>query len=102
MPGRGSMMRPTINEESDCLPNFPRRSDLERDGVELLVVQLNKANIKPVILYVYYRPPSSSSDGLSLLNYSLHSNPESSCIALVGDFNITSNSWSDNDSTPIS
>ena len=40
------MMRPNINEESDCLPNFPRRSDLERDGVELLVVQLNKANIK--------------------------------------------------------
>ena len=79
-----------------------RRIDLERDGVELLVVQLNKTNIKPVILYVYYRPPSSSSDGLSLLNNSLLSNPESSYIVLVGDFNIPSISWSDNDSTPIS
>jgi hypothetical protein len=55
-----------------------------------------------MILYVYYRPPSSSSDGLSLLNNSLPSNPESSCIVLVGDFNIPSISWSDNDSTPIS
>ena len=79
-----------------------RRSDLERDGVELLVVQFNKTNIKPVILYVYYRPPSSSSDGLSLLNNSLLSNPQSSCIVLVGDFNIPSISWWDNDSTPIS
>jgi hypothetical protein len=33
---------------------------------------------------------------------SLLSNPESSCIVLVGDFNIPSISWSDNDSTPIS
>ena len=78
-----------------------RRSDLERDGVELLVVQLNKANIKPVILYVHY-PPSSSSDGPSTPNNSLLSNPESSCIVLVGDPNIPPISWSDNDSTPIS
>jgi hypothetical protein len=73
-----------------------RRSDLERDGVELLVVHFNKTNIKPVILYVYYRAPSSSSDGLSLLNNSLLSNPESSCIVLVCDFNIASISWWDN------
>ena len=66
-----------------------RRGDLERDGVELVVAQINKANNKPVILYVYYRPPRSSSDGLNLLNNSLLSNPESSCIVLVGDFNIT-------------
>ena len=78
-----------------------RRGDLERDGVELVVAQINKANSKPVILYVYYRPPGSSSDGLNLLNNSLLSNPESSCIVLVGDFNIPSISWSDNDSTYI-
>ncbi|CAB4014464.1 Hypothetical predicted protein, partial [Paramuricea clavata] len=35
----------------------------------------------------------SSPDGL---------NPESRCIVIVGDFNIPSISWSDNDSTPIS
>ncbi len=78
-----------------------RRGDLERDGVELVVAQINKANNKPVILYVYYHPPGSSSDGLNLLNNSLLSNPESSCIVLVGDFNIPSISWSDNDSTYI-
>ncbi len=48
---------------------------------------------------MYYRPPGSSSDGLNLLNNSLLSNPESSSIVLVGDFNIPSISWSDNDST---
>ena len=78
-----------------------RRGDLKRDGVELVVAQINKANNKPVILYVYYRPPGSSSDGLNLLSNSLLSNPESSCIVLVGDFNIPSISWSDNNSTYI-
>ena len=95
--------------DSELLPGFAiavkeglqvtRRGDLERDGIELLVVQINKANNKPGILYVYYRPPGSSSDGLNLLNNSLLSNPESSCIVLVGDFNIPSISWSDNHST---
>ena len=66
------------------------------------VVQLSKANNEPVILYVYYRPPNSSPDaGLSLLNNSIASNPESCCIILVGDFNIPSISWSDSPSTPI-
>lgn len=79
-----------------------RRCDLERDGIELAVVQLSKANNEPVILYVYYRPPNSSPDaGLSLLNNSIASNPESCCIILVGDFNIPSISWSDSPSTPI-
>lgn len=79
-----------------------RRDDLERDRVELVVVQLNKANIKPVILYVYYRPPGSGpADDLRLLNNSLISNPETSCIVLVGDFNIPSISWSENDSARI-
>ena len=79
-----------------------RRCDLERDGIELAVVQLNKANNEPVILYVYYRPPNSSPDaGLSLLNNSIASNSESCCIILVGDVNIPSISWSDSPSTPI-
>ncbi|CAB4007297.1 Hypothetical predicted protein [Paramuricea clavata] len=69
---------------------------------ELLPVQLNKANNEPVILYVYYHPPNSSPDaGLSLLDNSIASNPESCCIILVGDFNIPSISWSDSPSTPI-
>ena len=54
-----------------------RRFDLERVGVELIVIQLSKANNKPVIIYVYYCPPGSCSDGLLLLNNSLLSNQES-------------------------
>jgi hypothetical protein len=80
-----------------------RHCDLERDGTELAVVQLSKANNEPVILYVFYRPPNSSPDtGLSLLNNSIASNPESCCLTLVGDFNIPSISWSDSPSTHIS
>ena len=78
-----------------------RRFDLERVGVELIVIQLSKANNKPVIIYVYYRPPGFCSDGLILLNNSLLSNQESNCIVLVGDFNLPSISWSDNHSTPV-
>ena len=60
----------------------------------------SEANNKPVILCVFYHPPGSSSHDLELLNSSLHSNPGSSCIVLVGDFNIPSIMWSDTSSTP--
>ena len=33
--------------------------DFEIDDVEVLVVQLSKANNKPAILYVFYHPPGS-------------------------------------------
>ncbi|XP_028413970.1 uncharacterized protein LOC114536830 [Dendronephthya gigantea] len=76
-----------------------RRCDLERDDAEFVVVQLNKANNSSVILYTYYRPPQSRSDSLKLLNESLLQNPESSCIVLVGDFNLPNISWPDDQST---
>ena len=81
-----------------------RRCDLERDGAEFVVVQINKVNNSSVILYTYYRPPQTYSDSLKLLNNSLLSNPESSCIVLIGDFNLPNYiSWPDNQSTiPIS
>ena len=78
----------------ECL-DVTRRTDLKIDGVEVLVVQLSKAHNKPVILYVFYHPPGSSSHDLEILNSSLLSNPESSCIVLVGDFNIASIMWLD-------
>ena len=82
----------------ECL-DVTRRTDLEIDGVEVLVVQLSKANNKPVILRVFYHLPGLSSHDLELLNSSLLSNPESSCIVLVGDFNIM---WSDTTSSILS
>ena len=79
-----------------------RRCDLERDGAEFVVVQLNKVNNSSVILYTYYRPPQTCSDSLQLLSNSLLSNPESSRIVSIGDFNLPYISWADNQSrTPI-
>ena len=76
-----------------------RRCDLERDGAEFVVVQINKVYNSSVILYTYYRPPQTYSDSLKLLNNSLLSNPESSCIVLISDFNLPYISWPDNQST---
>ncbi len=56
-------------------------------------------NNSSVILYTYYRPPQTYSDSLKLLNNSLLSNPESSCIVLIGDFYLPYISWPDNQST---
>ena len=79
-----------------------RRCDLERDGAEFVVVHFNKVNTSSVILYTYYRPPQYYSDSLKLLNNSLLSNPECSCIVLVGDFNLPYISWLDSQSiTPV-
>ena len=64
-----------------------------------MVVQFNKVNTSSVILYTYYRPPQYYSDSLKLLNNSLLSNPECSCIVLVGDFNLPYISWLDSQST---
>ena len=50
---------------------------------------------------MYYRPPQTCSDSLKLLNNSLLSNPESSCIVLIGDFNLPYISWADNQSRTI-
>ena len=43
-----------------------------------------QGHFKPVILYVYYRPPGlGSANDLSLLKNSLTSNPETSCIVFI-------------------
>ena len=61
----------------------------------------SEANNKPVILYVFYHPLGSLSHDLELLNSPLLSNPESSCIVLVDDFNIPSIMWSDTSPSPV-
>ena len=42
-----------------------RRCDLERDGAEFVVVQLNKVNNSSVILSTYYRPPQCCLDSVN-------------------------------------
>ena len=71
-----------------------RRTDLEGNNVELVVVELFKANHQSVILYTFYRPPRSTLDSIQQLNSSLDNIPESSCMILIGDFNLPPIDWS--------
>lgn len=40
--------------------NFRRRTSLESDHLELLVLEVNKPNSKPFLVYCWYRPPHPS------------------------------------------
>ena len=71
-----------------------RRSDLERNNAELVVVELFKANNQPIFLYTFYHPPSSTTDCIQQLNSSLDDIPEASRIILIGDFNLPAIDWS--------
>ena len=77
-----------------------RRMDLEREDMELVVVEFTTQCNKTTILYTFYRPPNSYSDVIQHLNTSLQSNPESSNIILIGDFNLPAFDWSLNQQTP--
>ena len=69
-----------------------RRTDLEKNNVELAVVQHFKANNQSIILYTFHRP-SFTLDPIQQLNSSLDNIPESSCIILIGDFNLPAVHW---------
>ncbi|CAB3979946.1 Hypothetical predicted protein [Paramuricea clavata] len=75
------------------------QQDLERDNVELAVVELIKDNNKSVILYTVYHPKPGPED-LHKLNLSLQGTPESVCVVVVGDFNLPSLTWSPDESAP--
>ena len=70
-----------------------RRPNLERKEIELVVVELNSTNSKPVTIYTFYRPPNSGPEVFDHLNSSLQDTVESSCIILVGDFNLPALDW---------
>jgi hypothetical protein len=78
-----------------------RRQDLEKDGTELVVVELFKSNSKSVILYTFYRPPDSTPDVLHELNSALQDTTESCQIILVGDFNLPAIDWTIDPNAPI-
>ena len=42
--------------------NFQVRSDLNKDDIEFLTVEINKDKIKPFLISTWYRPPNSSID----------------------------------------
>ena len=78
-----------------------RRHNLEPENTEIVAIELIKSNSKPIVLYTFYRPPNSMPDVLQSLNNSLQSNPESSCVVVIGDFNLPSLKWSFALNTPL-
>ena len=67
------------------------QTNLDRNNVELAIIQ---ANNQSVILYTFYRPPSSTLDPTQQLGSSLDNIPESTCIILISDFNLPAIGWS--------
>ena len=77
-----------------------RRLDLEKQNTEFVVVELGLQNCKSTLLYTFYRPPDSCPDAIQPLNSSLQDAPESSCVILIGDFNLPAINWSLDHPTP--
>ena len=77
-----------------------RRLDLENKDTEFVVIELPVENSKSALLYSFYRPPDSVPDAVEQLNLSLQNTPESSCIILVGDFNLPAINCSLHQPTP--
>ena len=77
-----------------------RRLDLENENIELVVIELAIENSKTALLYTFYRPPDSGPDVFQHLNLSLQNTSESTCIALIGDFNLPTIDWSLDQPTP--
>ena len=77
-----------------------RRIDLEREGTELVVVELTNGHDKPCLLYCFYHPDDSLGP-LFELNLSLCENNESTCLVVKSDFNLPELDWSGDQSAPI-
>ena len=76
-----------------------RRTDLERVGIELVVVELRNGHDKPLLLYCFYHPDDSP-EPLLELNMSLCENNESTCLVAIGNFNLPELDWSGDQSAP--
>ncbi len=66
-----------------------------------VVVELSKANNQSIILFTFFRPPSSTLDSIQQHNSSFDNVPESSCIILIGDPNLPAIDWSLDHPIPI-
>ena len=65
-----------------------RRSFLERNESEPVVVELNNVSSKSVNLYTFYCPPDSNPDVFQELNSSIQDTSKPDGIFLVGDFHL--------------
>ena len=69
-------------------------------STELAVVELTNGHGKPLLLYCFYHPDESL-EPLLKLNLSLCKNNKSTCVVVIGDFNLPELGWSGNRSGPI-
>lgn len=77
-----------------------RRTDLERLGIELVVVELRNGHTSLYILLYCFYHPDDSPEPLLELNMSLCENNESTCLVAIGDFNLPELDWSGDQSAP--
>lgn len=77
-----------------------RRSDLERENVKLVVLELFNGLGKPVLLYCFYHPDTAL-EPLIKLNSSLLETSESSCNIVIGEFNLPELDWSEDCCAPV-
>lgn len=77
-----------------------RRSDWEREDVELVVLELYNGLGKPVLLYCFNHPDTAP-EPLIKLNSSLLETRECSCNIVIGDFNLPELDWSADCCAPV-
>ena len=68
--------------------NYRRRWDLENEFLELLALEINKQNYKPLLVFCWYRPPHSSIEHFDVFEFLLkQAELGYSGIYLTGDIN---------------
>lgn len=81
-----------VNENIIC----NERDILEGNDAELLMIDIHYSRDKSFVFGVFFRPPSSDSKCLEILQRNLESLSHLSKIILVGDFNFKDIDWKNN------
>ena len=89
---KGGGVLVAVNENIIC----NERDILEGNNAELLMIDIHCSRDKSFVFGVFYRPPSSDSKCLEILQRNLESLSHLSNIILVGDFNFKDIDWKNN------
>ena len=89
---KGGGVLVAVNENIIC----NERDILEGNDAELLMIDIHYSRDKSIVFGVFYRPPSSDSKCLEILQRNLESLSHLSNIILVGDFNFKDIDWKNN------
>ena len=89
---RGGGVLVAVNENIIC----NERNILDGNNTELLMLDIHYSRNKSFVFGVFYRPPSSDSVCLEILQRNLECLPHHTNIILVGDFNFKDIDWKNN------